>query len=40
MSESRTEAILENMLGASHALEPPQSRVEAALTALWHEVAE
>ena len=29
--QSRTEALLQNMLGASNPLEPPQSRVEAIL---------
>ena len=31
MSDSRVEAILENMLGADNTLQPPQSRVEALL---------
>ena len=34
MAQSRVEAILENMLGASNPLEPPQSRVEALLQEL------
>ena len=34
MAQSRVEAILENMLGASNPLETPQSRVEALLQEL------
>ena len=30
--QSRTEAILQNMLGEDNVLDPPQSRVEALLT--------
>ena len=39
MAESRVEAILENMLGASNPLEPPQSRVEALLQEILDEGA-
>ena len=40
MSESRVESILENMLGASNVLEPPQSRVEALLQEVAKESGE
>lgn len=35
MGQSRTEDILENMLGASNVLQPPQSRNEVLLRAIY-----
>ena len=40
MGQSRTENILENILGAEHELEPPQSRVEALLVELGEKIDE
>ena len=36
--QSRNEAILQNMLGASNLLEPPQSRIEALLLELLEKI--